>query len=142
PIYAKLQGVINEEVSNAIDKRLNGGGDKDDAGESWNDVIMGYVNDPVKLNSVLPVIQSTIAAIGNLFRPGSAVGMPVALAGTDTPVQRVGALPKNNDEKLQRLAVALDKWERADPDVLDVIEKIVNLAETNQAKYNMAKSLL
>lgn len=138
PIYAKLQGVINEEVSNAIDKRLNGG-DKEDSAESWNDVIMGYVNDPVKLNSVLPVIQSTIAAIGNIFRPG-AINMP-ALAGT-LPVTRVGALPANNDEKLQRLAAALDKWEKADPDVLDVIEKIVALAETNPAKYNMAKSLL
>lgn len=134
PIYNKLQGVINEEVSNAIDKRL-GGGDKDDSEEDWNSVIMGYVKEPDKLVTV-------INAIGAFLRPGqAAMGMPVALAGTDAPV-RVGALPNNQDEKLQRLSIVLDRLEKADPDILSVLEKIADLAENNKPKYNMAKSLL
>lgn len=142
PIYAKLQGVINEEVSNAIDKRLNGGKENND--EDWNDIIKGYAKDPNALATVLN-------AIGNIFRPGqAAMGMPVALAGVDygttehaQPVHRVGSVGSlNNEEKLQRLSVALDKWEKADPDALTVIEKIVKLAESDKAKYNMAKGFL
>jgi hypothetical protein len=148
PIYQKIHGIIDQEVSAAIEKRLSGKSqdEEEEKEQSWNEVIMGYVNSPEKLNAVLPVIQSTLQTLGAIFRPGgvapAAVGIPVSLAGTQ-PVQRVGAVQQpTNDEKLARLAAALDKWESLDPDALTVIEKIVALAENDPGKYKMAKSFL
>jgi hypothetical protein len=135
PVMNKMQGIINEEVSNAIDKRLNGTRDEEPENK-WNDVIMGYVNDPEKLVSVINAIRGFVV-------PGAAaaVSMPYALGGTE-PARRVGAIPSNNEEKLQRLAVVLDRLEKADPNILDVLEKIADLAENDPAKYKMAKGFL
>jgi len=137
PILAKLQGVINQEVSNAIEKKLSGDRDEEDEQENWNSVIMGYVREPEKLVQV-------IHAIGSYFKPGAAPSYPSAvLAGANKPVQRVGAAEQDSaDEKLQRLASVLDRLERADPEILDHLEQLADLAEKQPAKYKLALSFL
>jgi len=141
PIMQKLQGVIMDEVGAAIDKRLNGA-DEEKEEDTWLGLIKGIVSDPEKLQGVLPIVH----AIGSWLRPGAAAAamQPAAvLAGPGKPVQHVGAAElATDDQKLQRLAAVLDRLEKNDPDILNVLEKIAHLQETDPAKYKMAKGFL
>lgn len=64
------------------------------------------------------------------------VNKPMALAGTDEPTEEAQELKK------QKLTESLQRLLKADPDFINVLEKIADLAENNPTKYNMAKSML
>lgn len=146
PILAKLQGVINEEVTAAIDRRLNGKNEEEE--ESWSALLMGYLREPQK---IVPVIQ----AIGAMLKPGAAgttaaPSYPGMMGNVNPPAVRATVLSADTndfdnmteEEKLQRLAAVLDRLEKADPDILNVLEKIATLAENDPVKYKMAKGFL
>lgn len=146
PVMDKLQGVINEEVAAAIDKRLNGGANDDK--ETWNDVIMGYVNDPERL---VPIINAIGGFIGQFIRPGAGMGANVQLAGSiagPQPAKRVGETPAMVEPPVGvtseqvRMFNAITRLEKVDPDLLNTMEKLADMAENNPAKYKMAKGML
>lgn len=96
-------------------------------------------------------LNSFMVQIGKKLEPyiGTIMGtfMPAA------PVQRIAGLPKQKqpvkqvnmeqaENIAQRAEQALDKWVDIDPNCIELLEKIVKLAETNPAMYEQAKSLL
>ena len=83
-----------------------------------NRIIMDYLHNPGKL-------ATAVGAIKNLLGGG---GSPLQAVGSTTPGI---AAPLNDEEKLQRLSVALDKLERADKNIVVRLEKLAHIAETD-----------
>jgi len=148
PIMGQLHEYVSGEVRKAIDKKLNIASSEDED-EKEDKTIMGFIEscltNPKKLEGVLGVI----GAFKQVFNPGvSGMPMPVSLAG----VQRAGpprevteagqVVLEQNEAEVERLTKILDRLERCDPDIIDHLAKLADMAEKNPAKYNVAISLL
>lgn len=145
-VTAKIAGVISDEVADIIDEKFNG---KENAEpkESWGDVILGLVKEPHKLHQLI--------ATGKMLLNGGAP--PAALSGVDTqaappmPIRRAGGnanvvagvvdTPDTNPAKL-RLVNAINRLEKVDSDIISTMERLADLAETNKAMYDYAKTML
>lgn len=108
----------------AIEKKLNAedqDNSDDDEEESIGDVIMGWLEQPEKLNQVIGAIKSIWSS-----DPQRVV------AAIKAPGQSVGAFGKpqamTNEEKLIRLSKALDMLEVHDPKLVEHLEKLAKLA--------------
>jgi len=110
--------------------------DKDDGSTDLNSIIMGWLNDPVKLGQVAGAIRQMIGGGGSV-QP--------ALIGA-TPVQTISgfgaAVEQSDDVKLARIAAALDKLEKRDPKLIDHLEKLASLAETDPGMFTAVISKL
>jgi hypothetical protein len=131
-VYNKIQGVIDREVSEAIDRKLNGADEEEE--ESIGSVILGYLKEPDKLIPVLQVLKG-------LFSPSTAVIQgPVRMAGTGAPAQatqKPAPAGPTDEELTQRLSVCLETLEEADPDILEHLEKLAALSKSDPGMFQM-----
>lgn len=124
PITAKLHELVAAKVGDAIEDILNPKPEKQDIG----DVLMGYLDDPDALATVL-------GAIGKIFNKNP---MPAQLG----QVAGIGAPRVHTEERVQRLAAALDRLERVDPNLVEHLEKLADLGEQEPDIYrSMVKKL-
>jgi hypothetical protein len=109
----------------AIESKLDAGGQASGK-KSFGDVIMGWMETPEDLVTVI-----------GAFKMLTGGGTPPAIAGfkvtqTDTePVQEV----RQTEEQLNRLESAIDKLEKADPRMVDHLERLAKLAESEPGKF-------
>jgi len=90
-------------------------------------IIMGYLKEPQKLALVINAVRG--------FATNAIAPVPAAV-GSVTP----GA--NNTEENLQRLSVALDKLERADPKIVEHLEALADIAEKKPPTFKMLLSML
>lgn len=91
------------------------------------------------LNGLLPLFVQSMAGGSGAVSGKAAVNSPVSFApGTPALADDVSA----DVAPAERLKDALNRWKLADADFLNVIERVVLLAETDKPKYNLAKGML
>lgn len=99
--------------------------EEDDGDESLNDVLMGWLRDPEKLGMVVGAIRQFMGG------PAAAVASPVqAVSGFNVSHDAQGGNPPA-EQKLERLAGALDKLEKSDPALVEHLEKLATLAQND-----------
>lgn len=116
----------------ALEKKLEKG-DDDEEITDLNSIIMGWLSDPVKLGQVAGAIRTVFGGAGAI--------QPVALPAA--PVQTISGFGVTKDEptantteeKLQRLAAALDILEKKDPDLVSHMEKLAKLSQTQPGLF-------
>lgn len=157
PLTAKLQAVVSEEVGKVLDRKL-GRDDDDEKPETLSDVIMGLVKQPDKLIGVLQGIRGMFAPAdvvghpamqyaavsGNQPRRTGAVAQPTPAPAEPKPQPADQATPalSDNEETIERVAAVLDRLEKADPDILQHLEKLADLAEKKPDTYRMGIKML
>lgn len=87
--------------------------------------MMGLVNVFNQIKSTLTMQPQPMGAIGNLGSQPTPTGAPVT-----------------DEEKLNRLAVAIDKLEKADPDLVEHLEKLAAMSESNPQQFNWLIKML
>ena len=81
--------------------------------------------------------------VGAIISKKFGVEMPKQITGTKPQTKNTMQKENQTPEDLQKRAeTAMEKWLTIDPEAIDLLEKIVLLAESNPDKYNMAKSFL
>lgn len=118
----------------ALEKQLKERDEGDDSND-LNSIIMGWLNDPVKLGHVAGAIRQMIGGGGS----GGIVQPAMIAAG---PLQAVGATEQSSDAKLARIAAALDSLEKRDPKLIEHLEKLAHLAETEGLLFKAVISKL
>lgn len=119
PITAKLHELVAAKVGDAIEDILNPKPEKQDIG----DVIMGYLEDPDALASV-------IGAVGKLLNRGQVPAQLGQVAG-------LGATAAQTGDRVHRLAGALDRLERVDPQLVEHLEKLADIGEQDPDIYKI-----
>lgn len=115
---------LNTDLQTRLDlleKKVAGSGEDDEDDESFESIMMGMIKNPVQL-------QQMIGAVQSLFTRSPA---PVVAA--------VGALdPKkelNEQQQLDRLNDALQRLEKADPNIIDHLCKLADVAERDPGTF-------
>lgn len=107
-------------------------------GEDLNSVLMGWLENPEKLGMV-------VGAVRQMFGMGGSMP-PAAMAAA--PLQTISGMGsgevaiENDEQKLNRLAGALNRLEKADPKLLDHLEKLAKLGETDPLLFKAVISKL
>jgi hypothetical protein len=133
PIMGAVYQKFSQRVAAAVERELDGG---NDAPETFLEGIQGFITkSPDKAIELLNGLRG-------LFTPAGASGMPMAtMAGLGGNVTRAGG-PRvkgmDPEAKLQRLGNAIDRLEKRDPDLVENLEKLADLAEKNPQMYKMA----
>lgn len=121
---------INERFER-LEKMIAGvDDDKEEDDENKEDImsiIMGYLKEPQKLALVINAVRG--------FASNAIAPVPAAV-GSVTP----GA--NNTEENLQRIAAALDKLERADPEIVKHLEALADIAEKKPPTFKMLLTML
>jgi len=160
-----IAGVPQDEVQKQIETAIAGFKNtlKMEALEAENKELKQAVRDHDNmttrvLGKIEPYLGTLISTVASKFLPQTA---PVSLAGierieTDEEPETTNTEPEtqnaehgtqnaeretqNTEQK--RLILALEKWEKADPDFLSLIEAVATLADTKDPMYTMAKNML
>jgi hypothetical protein len=112
-----------------LEKKISGGDQEENAFES---LIMGYLEDPVKLGQAVGIVRQAIGLTPiNQNLPAAAIGSTGGGGGE-----------MDTEDKLTRLSAALDKIEKTDKQLLEHLEKLAKVAETNPGLYNILISNL
>jgi hypothetical protein len=151
-ILAKLSGIIAQDVSEAMDRRLNGVEEDDEEVFSIGAIAKPYIQEPMKLiglirelkglfNGVAPQPQQPPYQPNDTNYPGAVPFMqqPGKVAGVKQPVAGNGVAPSTDEESLTRLGNALDILGKADPHIVEHLEK---LAEVSQTDPDLFKSII
>ncbi|MFT3753686.1 MAG: hypothetical protein QM800_12710 [Paludibacter sp.] len=93
---------------------------------------------PVLINKIFPTTQVALAGIepDPDFEP-----IEDEAENSELKTQNSEQTTELSDEQT-RLMVALDKWSKADPDFLTLIEAVADMAARKDPMYNMAKGML
>lgn len=102
--------------------------DKDDD-KSVTDSLIGWLDEPEKLNQVMGAVSQLIAAIKG--------GQPVAAVGGFGVAD-----PANGEDKLTTLARTLDELEKHDSALVTHLQKLLKLAETNPVTFKIVLTQL
>ncbi len=120
----------------ALEKQLKDKDDSDDP-EDLGSIVMGWLQDPVKLNQVAGAVRQILGIGGSV---GQIPSTPVI------PIQTVAGFNVTKDEdpetKLTRLATALDTLEKKDSKLVDHFEKLAKLSESDPLIFNAVISKL
>jgi len=122
--YAGIMAKLDE-----LEQRINGDDDDDDDENSISGIVLGWLREPQKLATV-------VGAFKSLATPGPM--MPVsepAMVGAFETKNKGSQM--SDEEKIQRLSVALDRLEKKDPDIIVHLEKLADLAEKNPQLFNL-----
>jgi len=113
---ARIEGMLSGETDDDDDDDHG-----DDPENSISGIILGYLKDPQKIATIIGAINDLKRGTVPQLQPGA-----VGTIGTPAPIQ----VPPNlaNDSRVDRLALALDRLERADPRILEHLEKLADLA--------------
>jgi len=147
---AQVTGVPQEQVQKLIDEGIAGFKNtlRMEALEAENKELKQDIKDlqtPINrmLTKVEPYIGTIISSVASKMFPQSA---PIALAGIERIDQDENTESVQNPENIandqQRLEIALEKWNNADPDFISLIEAVAELAATKDPMYAMAKNML
>jgi hypothetical protein len=119
-IVGKIRTMVEDEISEAIERRMNGEGRKKD----WGEIITGYMEDPDSLIGV-------ITALKGLFATRQGTIQPAAIGTVDTlnkePMQPT-ATGTSQELIMRRIATAIDILQRNDPLILEHLEKLARLS--------------
>lgn len=134
------QGIAghNKKLMDRIEALEKERDDDEPDGEDLNSVIMGWLDNPEKLGVV-------IGAVRQIFGMGGAVPQAAMAA---TPLQTISgvgsseAAVESDEQKFNRLASALNRLEKADPKLLDHLEKLAKLGETDPLLFKAVISKL
>jgi len=111
--------------------------DTEEREDTLNDVIMGYLDNPVKL-------QQIAGALNTIFR--GARGEPVQMAGkqiaASSPPPGTADKAQDVDAEAEKLASILDRLQSRDPDILQHLEKLAEIAEKKPKTFNFLLSNL
>ena len=149
----QVVGIPEDQVQQKIDNAIAGFKTtlKIEALEAENKELKQTVKDHDNmtnriLTKIEPYIGTFISSVASKILPSST---PIAVAGLeyqaheDVEDSEVKAADTNKIEAdQQRLMIALEKWSKADPDFISLIEAVATLAETKDPMYNMAKGML
>lgn len=105
--------------------------------ESIGSVLIDVLKDPSKVSKYVDVIQA-------ILNPNRTPPMPNS-PGQVVPMQaaRVGNTEtQSQEEKLNRLAAAIDSLEKSDPKLIEHLEKLAALAQKDPGQFSMLISLL
>lgn len=129
-IVNKIRGLVEEEISEAIERRLNGESKKKDFGE----IISGYLEDPDSLIGVL-------TALKGLFVPkqaGSFTPATIGTVGTAAPQNNHAMAPQQTSEQIMhRIAAAIDILQKNDPKILEHLEKLAMLSQDDPDLFEL-----
>lgn len=131
-ITAKIGAMLEEDINTLIENRLSGKGKE----ETWEGILMGILNDPEKL-------ANTIGLVQKIIKPAAAPVIPLqqlAAVGSTAPAPQTAK--QMSEAEMNAMADLIDRWEKADPEFLTKLEKLVRLAETNPFMYNAAAGQL
>jgi len=120
----------------ALEKERDGEDEPD--GEDLNSVIMGWLENPEKLGMV-------VGAVRQMFGMGGSVAPAAVAAAPLQTISGVGGgdpVTETDEQKLNRLARALDRLEKADPKLLDHLEKLATLGENDPMIFKAVISKL
>jgi len=117
----------------ALEKRLKEKDDDDEPEEDLGSVVMGWLSDPVKLNQVA-------GAVRQIFGTGGNAEMPTQLPVPAQSISGFGTSDKG--DKLKRLADALDLLEKADPLLVEHLEKLASLSKSDPLIFSAVISKL
>jgi hypothetical protein len=143
-ITQRIHSVISDKVSGFVDDLLSGK-TKEEPKPKLKDVLIGYLENPEDLQAVLGSIGSVVAMFKGATVPGMVAGprIPERFAGaTDTPE---AVLPESAEEREKRgirLACAVNRLEKCDPDIVEHLEQLATIAETKPALYKTALGFL
>ncbi len=141
PIFAEVQGMFYKKIAAAVKDEMEGKNEPEE--ETIGDILKGLLKKPDSLIGIINTIRG--------FASGGAVHAPMAMGTVTPPAARLGAhgpavqQPAGRlspDELMARIAAAIDRLEKCDPNILVNLEKLATLAETNPAMYTMAVKML
>lgn len=124
PSISERLGILEKMVVGAYKEEPE---EDDENKEDIMSIIMGYLKEPQKLALVINAVRG--------FATNAIAPVPAAV-GSVTP----GA--NNTEENLQRLSVALDKLERADPKIVEHLEALADIAEKKPPTFKMLLTML
>jgi hypothetical protein len=128
-IVNKIRGIVEEEITEAIDRRLNGEGRKKD----WGEIISGYMEDPESLIGV-------VTALRGLFVPktGSIQPATIGTLGVAPPQNNhTMAATQTQEQIMQRIAAAIDILQKNDPKILEHLEKLAMLSQDDPDLFGL-----
>lgn len=132
PIMQALYRKYSDKIVGMIESDFEGKAEKDPT--AW-EIISGHLQNP-DLPQHLPAI---IGAIKNLFGSVPTMGNVVPMA----PAAKVaGFVDTCTEADAVRLSIAIDQLEKADPKILEHLEKLAVLARDKPDVYKMALSFL
>jgi len=120
--YAGIMAKLDE-----LEQRINGD-DEDEDENSISGIVLGWLREPQKLATV-------VGAFKSLATPGPM--MPVSEPAMVGAFENKKSSQMSDEEKLQRLSVALDRLEKKDPDIIVHLEKLADLAEKNPQLFGL-----
>lgn len=104
--------------------------------------IIGAIKELLQMDEVKPLVPILISGITSKITPAMTLTKKAAIAGTQEEEQTQVAFTNELENNAKRLETALERWSNADPEFLDLIEKISFLAAEGSNKYNIAKTML
>jgi hypothetical protein len=107
-----------------LEKKIGGADSEDDDGEDINSIIMGWLSNPEKLGMVVGAFKQLVGS-GPVASAVSGNGATAQQSMSGFDSNNAGS--SSDDEKLQRLAVALDQLEKKDPKLIEHLEKLGKL---------------
>jgi hypothetical protein len=140
PVFAEVQGMFYKKIAAAVKEEMEGKHEPEE--ETIGDLLKGLLKKPESLVGIINAIRG--------FAHGGAIHAPVAMGNVNPPAARIGtqapppqqAHKPSPDELMARIAAAIDRLEKCDPNILVNLEKLATLAETNPAMYAMAVKML
>ena len=161
PGLPQIQGVPQDEVDRRINDAINGlkTSMRMEALEAENKELKQDIKDlQTPINRVITKIEPYI---GNLLATVVSKIIPSAPAIQMAGIEHVEDSEQNTEHETQnaehetqntehetenpdqeRLMKALEMWAAADPEFIDLIEAVANMAATKDPMYNMAKNML
>lgn len=114
---SQLIGRIDE-----LEKKLAAKQESEEEGPDFLSAVMGWFEDPHKLQQAVGAFKMLM---GNAANAMAAAPAPQGLAGFDGARQKF----ESEEQKIQRLSIALDRLEKKDPDIVEHLEKLADIAE-------------
>lgn len=144
-LAGKINEVLSARLGTMVEEMLEG--KKEEPKPTIGDFVMGFIEE--NPNIVVTVLDK----LAGIFKPSAVVPAAIAPvyqmqqpAAVGTVAPRFVEDPENKQgntgERLQRLANALDRLEKCDPNLVEHIEKLAVLAETKPETYKMALTFL
>jgi hypothetical protein len=120
---------VPNELMQRMDKleQLISGTEEEEEEESIQDIIMGYLKDPNKLSFAISAIKGLVTGVMS-----------------PQPVGAVGAVtsPGSQEEKLERLSIALDTLESKDAKIVEHLEALAKIAQEKPGTFDMLLKML
>lgn len=129
---AYKDGSIYNRIAD-LEKRLEEANEPQEP-QSFNDAITGLLGNPQELIQLIGQVKELFSSNNNQSPMRS---LPMQNQNT---MQAVGAI--GEDDRLQRLANAIDKLEKNDANIVEHLEKLAEMASKDPAQFKFLTSLL